>query len=107
MSVRVERNGPVTTVVMNRPEARNAVNGPTAAELFAAFDDFDNDDAASVAVLWGDNGTFCASAISFGVRLRTNSGCLRNTALIAWPGLIAVRSTSVVLSARTSFDGAI
>src|SRR6476619_2217010 len=62
MSVRVERNGPVTTVVMNRPEARNAVNGPTAAELFAAFDDFDNDDAASVAVLWGDNGTFCAGA---------------------------------------------
>src|SRR6188768_2922144 len=62
MSVRVERNGPVTTVVMNRPEARNAVNGPAAAELFAAFDDFDNDDAASVAVLWGDNGTFCAGA---------------------------------------------
>src|SRR6476661_270260 len=62
MSVRVERNGPVTTGVMNRPEARNAVNGPTAAELFAAFDDFDNDDAASVAVLWGDNGTFCAGA---------------------------------------------
>ena len=39
--MRVERNGPVTTVIMNRPEARNAVNGPTAAELFAAFDEFD------------------------------------------------------------------
>src|SRR6186713_2223398 len=62
MSVRVERNGPVTTVIMNRPEARNAVNGPTAAELFAAFDEFDRDDAQSVAVLWGDNGTFCAGA---------------------------------------------
>src|SRR3954469_9491567 len=62
MSVRVERNGPVTTVVMNRPEARNAVNGPAAAELFAAFDEFDNDDSASVAVLWGDNETFCAGA---------------------------------------------
>ena len=62
MSVRVERNGPVTTVIMNRPEARNAVNGPTAAELFAAFDEFDKDDSASVAVLWGDNGTFCAGA---------------------------------------------
>jgi enoyl-CoA hydratase len=62
MSVRVEKNGPVTTVIMNRPEARNAVNGPTAAELFAAFEEFDRDDSASVAVLWGDNGTFCAGA---------------------------------------------
>jgi len=60
--VRVERTGPVTTVVLNRPEARNAVNGPTAAALVAAFEEFDNDDTASVAVLWGDNGTFCAGA---------------------------------------------
>jgi enoyl-CoA hydratase len=60
--VRVERNGPVTTVIMNRPEARNAVNGPAAAALFAAFAEFDADDSASVAVLWGDNGTFCAGA---------------------------------------------
>src|SRR6201998_1966727 len=60
--VRVERNGPVTTVILNRPEARNAVNGPTAAALLAAFEEFDRDDTASVAVLWGDNGTFCAGA---------------------------------------------
>jgi enoyl-CoA hydratase len=61
-AVRVERNGPVTTVILNRPEARNAVNGPTAAALYAAFDEFDRDDTASVAVLWGDGGTFCAGA---------------------------------------------
>src|SRR5580698_3286960 len=60
--VRVERNGPVTTVILNRPEARNAVNGPTAAALYAAFSEFDRDDSASVAVLWGDHGTFCAGA---------------------------------------------
>jgi enoyl-CoA hydratase len=60
--VRVERNGSVTTVIMNRPQARNAVNGPAAAELFAAFDEFDNDDGAAVAILYGDNGTFCAGA---------------------------------------------
>src|SRR5689334_4283397 len=60
--VRVERKGPVTTVIINRPEARNAVNGPTAAALYAAFDEFEGDDTASVAVLWGDNGTFCAGA---------------------------------------------
>jgi enoyl-CoA hydratase len=60
--VRVERTGPVTTVILNRPEARNAVNGPTAAALVAAFEEFDADDGAAVAVLWGDNGTFCAGA---------------------------------------------
>ena len=62
MSIRVERNGAVTTVVMNRPEARNAVDGPTALELYEAFGEFDSDDTASVAVLCGDNGTFCAGA---------------------------------------------
>jgi enoyl-CoA hydratase len=60
--VRVERDGPVTTVILNRPEARNAVNGPAAAGLLAAFEQFDRDDDASVAVMWGDNGTFCAGA---------------------------------------------
>lgn len=60
--VRIERNGPVTTVIMNRPQARNAVDGPAAAELFDAFSEFDADDDAAVAVLWGDGGTFCAGA---------------------------------------------
>jgi enoyl-CoA hydratase len=60
--VRVEKSGPVTTVIMNRPEARNAVNGPAAHGLYTAFDEFDKDESASVAVLWGDNGTFCAGA---------------------------------------------
>src|SRR6202023_398667 len=66
--VRIERNGLVTTVIITRPGARNAVNGPTAAALHAAFDEFDRDDTASVAVLWGDGGTFCAGAYlkSFG-----------------------------------------
>jgi enoyl-CoA hydratase len=60
--VRVERQGPVTTVIIDRPAARNAVNGPTAAKLVSAFEEFDADDDAKVAVLWGDNGTFCAGA---------------------------------------------
>ena len=47
--VRVERNGPVTTVIMNRPEARNAVNGAAAAELYEAFNEFDKDDSAKMA----------------------------------------------------------
>jgi enoyl-CoA hydratase len=62
MSVRVERDGPVTTVVLSRPEARNAVDGPTAAALADAFRAFDADGAAAVAVLWGEGGAFCAGA---------------------------------------------
>ncbi|MFG3009240.1 crotonase/enoyl-CoA hydratase family protein [Streptomyces cinerochromogenes] len=62
MPVRTERKGYVTTVVLSRPEARNAVDGPTAAELAAAFRAFEADDSARVAVLWGEGGTFCAGA---------------------------------------------
>ncbi|WP_068052183.1 crotonase/enoyl-CoA hydratase family protein [Nocardia xishanensis] len=62
MSVRVEKNGPVTTVILHRPEARNAVDGPTALELADAFREFDADPTAAVAVLWGEGGTFCAGA---------------------------------------------
>jgi enoyl-CoA hydratase len=62
MSVRVETSGPVTTVVIDRPEARNAVDGPTAAALADAFRAFDADETQSVAVLYGDGGTFCAGA---------------------------------------------
>ncbi|WP_328420678.1 crotonase/enoyl-CoA hydratase family protein [Streptomyces sp. NBC_00443] len=62
MPVRVERQGHVTTVVLSRPEVRNAVDGPTAADLADAFREFDADDEARVAVLWGEGGTFCAGA---------------------------------------------
>src|SRR3954447_13031506 len=60
--VRVEKNGPVTTVILDRPDRRNAVDRSTADELAAAFRGFDADDSASVAVLWGAGGTFCAGA---------------------------------------------
>ncbi|MFC3572655.1 crotonase/enoyl-CoA hydratase family protein [Streptomyces yaanensis] len=62
MPVRIERQGYVTTVVLSRPEARNAVDGPTAAALAAAFREFEADESARVAVLWGEGGTFCAGA---------------------------------------------
>jgi enoyl-CoA hydratase len=62
MTVRVDHNGPVTTVVLSRPEARNAVDGPTARALADAFRAFDADESARVAVLSGDGGTFCAGA---------------------------------------------
>ncbi|HRI68161.1 MAG TPA: crotonase/enoyl-CoA hydratase family protein [Polyangium sp.] len=62
MSVRIERKGPVTTVIIDRPERRNAVDRPTAEALADAFRDFDADPNARVGVLHGDHGTFCAGA---------------------------------------------
>jgi len=62
MTVRISRDGPVTTVTIDRPEARNAVDGPTAQALADAFRDFDADVDAAVAVLTGAGGTFCAGA---------------------------------------------
>jgi enoyl-CoA hydratase len=62
VKVRVERNGPVWTVVLDRPQVRNAVDRATATALAAAFRDFDADPDAAVAVLWGAGGTFCAGA---------------------------------------------
>lgn len=61
-SVRIERNGAVTTVVLGRPGRSNAVDRPTAQELSDAFVAFDTDPEAKVAVLWGEAGTFCAGA---------------------------------------------
>src|SRR3982751_948045 len=62
MTVRVEHEGPVTIVILDRAEARNAVDGPTARALADAFRAFDADPGASVAVLWGAGGTFCSGA---------------------------------------------
>jgi enoyl-CoA hydratase len=61
-AVRVERDGPVTTVLLSRPERRNAVDGATAAALADAFREFDGDADAAVAVLHGEGGVFCAGA---------------------------------------------
>ena len=60
--VRVERSGRVTTVILDRPAAKNAVDRPTAEALAEAFRAFDADSEARVAVLVGDHGTFCAGA---------------------------------------------
>jgi enoyl-CoA hydratase len=61
-TVRVEKSGPVTTVILHRPEVRNAVDRATAEALAEAFLAFDADVSANVAVLWGEGGTFSAGA---------------------------------------------
>lgn len=60
--VRVDTDGPVMVVTIDRPEVRNAVDREAADRLSAAFDAFDRDESLSVAVLAGAGGTFCAGA---------------------------------------------
>lgn len=60
MTVRIEKDGPIWTVINSRPEARNAVNPETSKALFEAFVDFERDGDAAVAVFWGEGGAFCS-----------------------------------------------
>jgi enoyl-CoA hydratase len=62
MAVRLERDGEIATIVLDRPEARNAVNAETAIALTAACREFEGDASLKVAVLWGAGGVFCAGA---------------------------------------------
>ena len=61
-TIEVTADGPVTVVTISRPARRNAVDGATAAALLDAFGAFESDPAASVAILTGAGGTFCAGA---------------------------------------------
>ena len=62
MSITIKKEGPVTTVILSRPDVRNAVDRPTAEALAEAFRAFDADEEAKVGVLFGDHGNFCAGA---------------------------------------------
>jgi enoyl-CoA hydratase len=62
MSVSVTRDGEIVVIAIDRPDRRNAVDGPTARQLYDAFKAFDADATASVAVLTGTGGNFCAGA---------------------------------------------
>ena len=69
-TVLTETRGPVGIVTINRPEVRNAVDGPTARALAEAFRSFEADEELAVAVLTGSGGTFCAGADLKGVAER-------------------------------------
>ena len=62
MSIEVTQHARVRVITINRPHARNAVDGPTAALLADAFRDFDADEGSDVAILTGADNTFCAGA---------------------------------------------
>ncbi len=61
-AVRVERVESLATVILDRPEVRNAVDPPTAAALATEFLELDSDEGIAAIVLWGAGGTFCAGA---------------------------------------------
>lgn len=74
-TVRIEKEGPVTIVTLDRPEVCNAVDQDTARRLHEAFVAFDADDAASVAVFHGAHGHFCAGwDLQYGARLAAQGG---------------------------------
>lgn len=77
--VKTEKRGNITIISINRPEVRNACDGPTARALAAAFKAFDTDREASVAILRGEGGSFCAgadlSAIASQNRARMHDNC--------------------------------
>ena len=62
MNIKVEKNDHITTIILDRQDVRNAVDRVTALALADAFREFDSDSSASVAVLFGEHGTFCAGA---------------------------------------------
>ena len=62
MPVRIERQGPVATVILSRPQARNAVDRPTAQALAEAFLSLEDQDDVKISVLFGEGDAFCAGA---------------------------------------------
>ena len=74
----VEKQGPITTVTINRPQDRNALDDDAARGLGRALWDFDGDDSQAVAVLTGADGAFCA-----GADLKQLAG---STGYLAWAG---------------------
>jgi enoyl-CoA hydratase len=97
--VRIEKQGAVWTVVHSRfAEARNAMDPDSADALAAAFKEFDADDSASVAVLWGEGGAFCAGwDLKFASTL---SIAMPFTPCRRWPGVPDRRKPRAARSAR-------
>ncbi|MDR7167331.1 enoyl-CoA hydratase [Nocardia kruczakiae] len=58
--VLVERRDGVQIITINRPQAKNALNGAVAVGIAAAVDELDADDELRVGILTGAGGTFCA-----------------------------------------------
>lgn len=75
MAIKIEKNGPITTVTINRPEVRNCVNRETAEELVDAWETFDDDPEARVGIFCGEETGFCAGADLKGVASGNGNRC--------------------------------
>lgn len=85
MAVRIERDGPVTIVTLERPDVRNAVDADTAVALHEAFLAFDDDGDSSVAVFHGAHGHFCAGwDLQAGARLHAAGVTGQGLAHLDW-----------------------
>jgi enoyl-CoA hydratase len=62
MAIRYETDEPIAVITIDRPDVANAIDRPTAEALADAFRRFEADESLAVAVLTGENGTFCAGA---------------------------------------------
>jgi enoyl-CoA hydratase len=103
MSVHVTREGSVCVVTIDRPEVRNAVDGPTAALLASAFRSFDDDDSLSVAVLTGASGTFCAGADLKGITDGRGNRVDRDVAMDGPMGPTRMQLSKPVIAAVEGF----
>jgi enoyl-CoA hydratase len=103
MSVVATHHGPVCVVTIDRPEVRNAVDGPTAALLAEAFRAFEADDALAVAVLTGANGTFCSGADLKGISDGRGNRVERDVALDGPMGPTRMVLTKPVIAAVEGF----
>ena len=102
-SVTVTNHGPVSVVTIDRPEVRNAVDGPTAALLAEAFRAFEADDALAVAILTGANGTFCSGADLKGISDGRGNRVERDVSLDGPMGPTRMVLTKPVIAAVEGF----
>lgn len=103
MTVHTHRDGPVWVVTIDRPDVRNAVDGPTAAMLAAAFREFEADPSLSVAVLTGADGTFCAGADLKGIGEGRGNRVERDVALDGPMGPTRMLLSKPVIAAVEGF----
>ena len=103
MTVHTHRDGPVWVVTIDRPDVRNAVDGPTAAMLAAAFREFEADPSLSVAILTGADGTFCAGADLKGIGEGRGNRVERDVALDGPMGPTRMLLSKPVIAAVEGF----
>jgi enoyl-CoA hydratase len=104
MTVHTHRDGPVWVVTIDRPDVRNAVDGPTAAMLAAAFREFEADPSLSVAILTGADGTFCAGADLKGIGEGRGNRVERDVALDGPMGPTRMLLSKPVIAAVEGFS---